>query len=183
MSPKTAAPILLDVLEPPIPGSELERVRQLLQAFAVAEEVKAGASLHAPLHVVLHGPEGSEVPLPANWERTVLRMLREALAGRHVEVRVETADEVGTEKLAELLGVSRPTAAALVDQAALPSRVTPGGHRRVRLADVGAYLRRRERQRASLAELVAHGEATGLPLETLAALRGVPTGDGEADEA
>jgi len=166
----------LDVLEPPTPGSELERVWQLLRTLAATEEVEGGASLH----VVLHGPEGDEIRLPGDWEQTVLRMLQEVFAGRHVEVRVEAADEVGTEKLAELLGVSRPTAAALVDDGALPSRVTPGGHRRVRLADVRAYLRRRERQRASLADLVDHGEETGLPLETPPELRGALNG-GEAD--
>lgn len=177
MSPKTAAPILLDVLEPPTPGSELERVWQLLRGLAATEEVEGGASLH----VVLQGPEGDEIPLPADWEQIVLRMLQEAFAGRHVQIRVQATDEVGTEKLADLLGVSRPTAAALVDDGALPSRVTPGGHRRVRLADVRTYLRRRERQRASLAELVAHGEETGLPIETPPELRGAANG-GESDQ-
>lgn len=179
--PKIAPPVLLELLEPPAPGSAsaLDHVRRLLQALASTEELSAGT----PLHIILRGPGGSEVPLPPDWEETVLRMLQEVLAGRHVEVRVGAADEVGTEKLANLLGVSRPTAAALVDQGALPSRVTPGGHRRVRLADVRSYLRQRERRRASVAELVAHGEVAGLPLETPLALRGgVPDGNGEAGE-
>lgn len=177
--PKTAAPILLDVLEPPAHGSELESVWQLVQPLAAAEE----AEVEARLHVVLHGPAGDEIPLPADWQQTVLRMLKEALAGHHVEVRVASAEESGTEKLAELLGVSRPTAAALVDQGALPSRVTPGGHRRVLLADGRVYLRRRQRQRTSLAELVAHGQETGLPLETPPEVRGgVQNGRDAADE-
>lgn len=116
------------------------------------------------LHVVVTGPGGERFSLPPEWERAVLRMLQEALAGRHVEVRATLSEEIGTSELADLLGVSRPTAANLIDSGAIPtSTLTPGNHRRVRIADVEAYLRRRRRQREAITELVAHGHEAGLP--------------------
>lgn len=116
------------------------------------------------LHVFVTGPGGERLSLPPEWERAVIRMLREALAGRHVEVRATLGEEISTSELADLLGVSRPTAANLVDSGAIPpSTLTPGNHRRVRIADVEAYLRRRRRQREAITELVADGQEAGLP--------------------
>jgi len=117
-----------------------------------------------PLHVFVSGPGGERLSLPPEWDRAVIRMLREALAGRHVEVRATLGEEISTSELADLLGVSRPTAANLVDSGAIPpSTLTPGNHRRVRIADVETYLRRRRRQREAITELVAHGQEVGLP--------------------
>lgn len=146
---------LLDILEPRAASSassaEPEAVRQALEQEA---------------HLVLRGPDGTEVRVPSSWETVLVRALQEVLVGHHVEMRVEARDEIGTVELARLLGVSRPTVVSLLDQRQIPSWRTPNGHRRVRLRDIALFLRQRRRQRNSIAALVAHAEEHGLPLET-----------------
>ena len=175
--PPTDTHPLLDLLAPFRPDANaaeavVRLVEQLPSAVPESEEPtvlrEKGSDKNSPirqaLHVFVTGPGGERLSLPPEWERAVLRMLREALAGRHVEVRATLGEEIGTSELADLLGVSRPTAANLVDSGAIPpSTLTPGNHRRVRIADVEAYLRRRRRQREAITELVAHGQEVGLP--------------------
>ena len=176
--PPTDAHPLLDLLAPFRPDADAaEAVVRLVEQIppsAAPESDEPGSvrekgsdkpsPTREALHVFVTGPGGERLALPPEWERAVLRMLREALAGRHVEVRATLGEEIGTSELADLLGVSRPTAANLIDTGAIPpSTLTPGNHRRVRIADVEAYLRRRRRQREAITELVAHGQEAGLP--------------------
>ena len=175
--PPTDTHPLLDLLAPFRPNADAAQaivrlVEQLPSSTPESEERATlrgrGSDSHSPvgqaLHVFVTGPGGERLSLPPEWERAVLGMLREALAGRHVEVRATLGEEISTSELADLLGVSRPTAANLVDSGAIPpSTLTPGNHRRVRIADVEAYLRRRRRQREAITELVAHGQEAGLP--------------------
>ncbi len=113
--------------------------------------------------VVVRLLNGGEALLPEALARALLLLAREALAGHHVEI-VAADEEIGMETLAHLLGVSRPTAAQLVDNAAIPSHRTAGGHRRVRLSDALELRDRWMRQRAAIAEHVAHGEEHDFPL-------------------
>ena len=175
--PPTDTHHLLDLLAPFRPhtnvADEVVRLVEQMAPSSTPESEEAaqggrGSIDRTPpgeaLHVFVTGPGGERLSLPPEWERAVLRMLREALAGRHVEVRATLGEEISTSELADLLGVSRPTAANLVDSGAIPpSTLTPGNHRRVRIADVEAYLRRRRRQREAITELVAHGQEAGLP--------------------
>lgn len=156
-----AAEAVVRLVEQTLPSvaSESEELTTQRGTGSDKRSVAGGA-----LHVFVTGPGGERLSLPPEWERAVIRMLREALAGRHVEVRATLGEEISTSELADLLGVSRPTAANLVDSGAIPpSTLTPGNHRRVRIADVEAYLRRRRRQREAITELVADGQEAGLP--------------------
>lgn len=63
--------------------------------------------------------------------------------------------EIDIRELAQILGVSAPTAAALLARGELPSWLTPSGERRVRRADALAYQAIREQRRRSLRELAA----------------------------
>lgn len=73
-------------------------------------------------------------------------LIRDALEemGRGHAVRVlSVASELTTQQAAELLGISRPTMARLLDEGRLPSWKV-GTHRRVRLEDVKAFSTTRE---------------------------------------
>jgi excisionase family DNA binding protein len=69
---------------------------------------------------------------------------------------LQSADdgEIGIQDVAKILGVSIPTATKVLDRGEIPSRMTPGGHRRVTRADAVAWRESREAQRASLHELI-----------------------------
>jgi excisionase family DNA binding protein len=113
--------------------------------------------------VVLSFPDGSTVALPASLVDVVRASARELAEGRAVTVlpadAVLTPAEVG-----ELLGLSRPFVARLLDDGGMPSERLPGSrHRRVRLADVLAFAERRDRRRdgrRQIAEIIAD---EGLP--------------------
>lgn len=72
------------------------------------------------------------------------------------------------DELATLMGVSKPTAVAVVDRGDIASRITPEGHRRVRLCDAQNWLALQARQRATLRDLAQdaqreEGEGPSLP--------------------
>ncbi|MGI8546797.1 MAG: helix-turn-helix domain-containing protein [Gemmatimonadaceae bacterium] len=100
------------------------------------------------------------MPLPSAWSAEILHALAALIAGRGVawSSNTETEDEIGTGELAEMLGVSPPTVVAMLDSGEISMRLTPGGHRRVRRADVLQWRVRREIQRRSLRELVQMAE-------------------------
>lgn len=102
----------------------------------------------------------------------------------HSEARDAADDEIGTGELAAILGVSEPTARAVLDRGEIPSRRTPGvsgrGHRRVSRAAALAWRRRHDAQIAALRDLVQmaevdEGDGPSLP----SGVRGDP--DVEAD--
>lgn len=110
---------------------------------------------------VLRAGDDELLELPAEVT-TLLQRIVEALAeGR--EVTVAPADRrLTTQQAADLLGVSRPTLVKLLEAGEIPFE-RPGGHRRVRLADVLAHRRRAEaHRRAALDELVAVTEDSGM---------------------
>ena len=101
------------------------------------------------LTVTAPGHEPVEVPSPL--ARMVATVLRELAEGHTVAV-VTTAEEVSTGVAARMLGFSRTHVANLVDAGVIPGR-RANKHRRIRLADVLAFQRERERRQKLLDEI------------------------------
>jgi excisionase family DNA binding protein len=145
--------VVLDVVAPDSVSGAQDVLRRLIE-----EALRPDAPA-----LTVRLARGSEARLPDSLSHALLVLVREVLAGHHVEI-VAADEEIGMETLAQLLGVSRPTAAQLVDNGVVPFRRTEGGHRRVRLSEA---LRLRDtwtERRASIAEQVKLGEEHDLPL-------------------
>ena len=80
---------------------------------------------------------GETLTLPPSAERALLQVLEEMGRGRAITVTPVDA-ELSTQQAADILNVSRPYVAKLVDEGALPARKV-GLHRRLHLSDVLAY--------------------------------------------
>ena len=120
------------------PGAE-----DKVSAAAVSQAASGVAEL------VLRLPDGSEIVLPASLVKVLAATASELSAGHAVTVLAShvrlTPAEVG-----ELLGLSRPFVARLLDGGEIPSEHLPGSrHRVVQLADVLDFQTRRERRRTA----------------------------------
>ncbi|HET7463548.1 MAG TPA: helix-turn-helix domain-containing protein [Longimicrobium sp.] len=148
---------LVDVLD--LTGSGVTAA-SAARSLAAIDHIPEGAP------ITLTSPGAPEVPLPSPLAPFIAAVLRELAQGHAVAV-VSTAEEISTGAAAELLGVSRPHVAKLVDTGVLPGRKV-NRHRRVRLSDVMAFKRRMERRHRLLDELAEVSEELGLydlPLE------------------
>lgn len=106
--------------------------------------------------------EGPPVELPASVREVLVRVVRELAEGNAVTVLPVHA-ELTTQDAADLLNVSRPYLIGMLDDHVLPCTRTAGQHRRLRLADVLAYKRRRDAERrAVLDEMSEEAERLGL---------------------
>ncbi len=129
----------------------LERLRQALEA--------PGARASAAR---LLAAGGKPLELPESVYRVLVQTVREMAEGNAVAV-IPVRAELTTQEAADLLGVSRPYLIKLLEEGALPCTLTAGSHRRVRLSDVLAYRRVRDRERrAALDEMSAEAERLGL---------------------
>lgn len=130
-------------------GSEQRALRRLDEALQNSRTVGAVIA-------------GKRVVLP----RPALEALREAVHGLASGVPVSVAqleEELSTEDAAQLLGVSRPYVAKLIDDGTLRETRRVGKHRRVLRREVLAHLsRERERQEALLTEMTKDAEERGL---------------------
>ena len=71
--------------------------------------------------------------------------------------------EITTQQAADLLNVSRPYVAGLIDKGMLPAARMVGNHRRLPLQDVLAYrAESHDRRRQTLDELAAYDQELGL---------------------
>ena len=108
-------------------------------------------------------PDGTPVPLPGALVE-VLRASADEMAEGHA-VTVLPSDVLLTPAEAgELLGLSRPFVARLLDQGDIESQHVPGSrHRRVRLNDVLEFQARRDRRRTGRQAIAAAAVDAGLP--------------------
>ncbi|WP_329196898.1 helix-turn-helix domain-containing protein [Streptomyces sp. NBC_01435] len=99
------------------------------------------------VEVLVRTPDGGELILPGELVRILLASAGELARGHAVTVLASEVQLSPTET-AELLGLSRPFVARLLDAGDIPSTNLPGStHRVVRLADVLAFQQQRERRR------------------------------------
>ena len=91
-----------------------------------------------------------------------LRELLEVVAQGRAMAVLPLDTELSSFELADLLGVSRPSAIAILERGLIPYR-TVGTHRRVRLEDAQQYqTQQRQRSLEAMAALQAENEALGL---------------------
>ena len=101
--------------------------------------------------------EGKEVSVPSAFMRMMIGALAQVAEGKAVAI-MPVEEEVSPQEAAEILKVSRPYAAKLFNEGAIPSRRV-GTHRRALTADVLAYKQREKKARlAVLDELAAEGQ-------------------------
>lgn len=111
--------------------------------------------------VVLRFPDGREIALPSSLVELV-RASAQELADGHALTVLPSDAMLTPAETGELLGLSRPFVARLLDEGEIPSDRLPGSrHRRIRLADVVAFAERRDRRREGrrrVAEAVADAD-------------------------
>jgi excisionase family DNA binding protein len=129
------------------PGDAEARLAR--EALRVLAALLAERRVDQPVR--LHADDGDEeLILPVSAVRMLEALLRE-LAGWNAMALVPIYAELTTQRAAELLNVSRPTVARLLDSGAIRSRRV-GRHRRVRLIDLMAYRQKVEPQRVKPAK-------------------------------
>jgi excisionase family DNA binding protein len=110
---------------------------------------------------LLLGPDGEEVPLPAEVYRVLLQVVDVMRQGKATLVAPQGL-LLTTQEAADFLGVSRPTLVKLLEDGAIPFE-KPNRHRRVRLQDLIDFQeRRRSERRAALNELTEEASEAGI---------------------
>jgi len=108
--------------------------------------------------LVLRTADGTEISLPASLLRLVVSVANSLAAGRAV-MAIPAEVTLTPAEAAELLGLSRPFVARLLERGDIPSELLPESrHRRVKLEDVLAFQDRRERRsegRRRIADIAA----------------------------
>jgi excisionase family DNA binding protein len=125
----------------------------------------AAAARMAPdsVEVLVRTPDGGELALPRELVRVLLASAGELARGHAVTVLASEV-QLSPAETAELLGLSRPFVARLLDAGDMPSTNLPGSnHRVVRLADVLAFQQRRERRREGRRQIADVLADTDLP--------------------
>lgn len=123
-------------------------------AHTVRDDVAGGGRLRLQVG-------DAECEVDGDVAKGIIALLEAVGAGLSVDITALPA-ELTTGQAADLLGVSRPTVVALVDNGRLPaSRI--GTHRRIRTLDLLAYRERKGHDRGeALAELVEVSDELGL---------------------
>jgi excisionase family DNA binding protein len=117
--------------------------------------------------LVLRTADGTEISLPQSLLRLVVSAANNLAAGRAV-MAIPAEVTLTPAEAAELLGLSRPFVARLLERGDIPSELLPESrHRRIKLEDVLAFKDRRERRaegRRRIADITA---TAGLPYLSL----------------
>lgn len=113
------------------------------------------------LGALRRGRLGSARAVPPAAAAALERVLEAMARGDGVAV-IALDSELTTQEAADLLGISRPTLVKRLEEGVLPFR-TLGVHRRIKAAEVVAYLEReRPAQQAALDKMVADNQRAGL---------------------
>src|ERR1700760_2091802 len=108
--------------------------------------------------LVLRAGDGTEISLPSSLLRLVVSAANNLAAGRAV-MAIPAEVMLTPTEAAELLGMSRPFVARLLERGDIPSELLPDSrHRRIKLEDVLAFQDRRERRsegRRRIADIAA----------------------------
>jgi excisionase family DNA binding protein len=107
---------------------------------------------------VLRTADGTEISLPSSLLRLVVSAANNLAAGRAV-MAIPAEVMLTPTEAAEMLGLSRPFVARLLERGDIPSELLPDSrHRRIKLEDVLAFQGRRERRsegRCRIADIAA----------------------------
>jgi excisionase family DNA binding protein len=110
---------------------------------------------------LLLGPDGEQVPLPAEVYRVLVEVV-EAMREGKVITLVPRTQRLTTQEAADFLGVSRPTLVKLLEEGKIPYE-QPGRHRRIMFTDLLAYQERLgEERRAALDRMTEDASEAGL---------------------
>lgn len=110
---------------------------------------------------LLLGPDGEQVPLPAEVYR-VLRQVVDVMRQGKATLVAPQGMLLTTQEAADFLGISRPTLVKLLEDGAIAFE-KPNRHRRVRLQDlVDFQARQRRERRATLDQITEDASELGL---------------------
>jgi excisionase family DNA binding protein len=123
---------------------------------------------------LLLGPDGEQVPLPAEVYRVLTQVIDVMRQGKAILLAPQGL-LLTTQEAADFLGLSRPTLVKLLEDGAIPFE-KPNRHRRVRLQDLLAFQQeRRAGRRSALNRLTEDASDFGLydgtPSDYAAALK------------
>jgi excisionase family DNA binding protein len=146
-----------------------ELIKHMTPVTAPTEQRVGVAALHSLVthqghdgaqNYKLVAPDGEESEMPPAVLALLERVI-EVLASGDALTIVPVGKELTTQQCANILNVSRQYVVQLLDSGHIPYRKT-GTHRRVKMEDLLAYKRQRDRARsASLEELTRLTEAFG----------------------
>jgi excisionase family DNA binding protein len=109
----------------------------------------------------LVGPDGDEIELPLSVFQILRRIVDHMMHDRAISI-VPLNKELSTQEAADILNVSRPFLASLLDAGAIPFTKV-GTHQRIRFADLMEYKKRRDEEtRRGLIEIMRISEELGL---------------------
>lgn len=124
---------------------ELLKFAQVLKGINIA-------AVGEPGQAMLVGPDGKQVPIPAELFEVLEEAANVLALGDGISILPYSA-KLTTQEAADFLGMSRPTFVKILQSGAIPFEMA-GRHRRVTLRDVVDYQDRAQRERrAALAEL------------------------------
>ncbi len=114
-------------------------------------------------HLAVRLPSGEEVELPEALIKILKASAEELSAGRSVTV-LASEELLTPAEAAELLGLSRPFVARLLDHEQIPSEFLPGStHRLIKLTDVLAFQTERQRRRTGINRIREIAESEDYP--------------------
>jgi excisionase family DNA binding protein len=113
--------------------------------------------------LLLRTADGTEISLPRSLLRLVISVANNLAAGRAM-MSIPAEVTLSPAEAAELLGLSRPFVARLLERGDIPSTFLPDSrHRRVRLEDVLTFQARRERRAEGRRRIADIAATAGLP--------------------